>query len=362
MLRRVPTLKSGEAVDRLQESSRVNKPFKPPTSSINHTRDQPARKRKRVSYKGQDAADSDSGDDKKSKRSKNSSKDKDGVWHNEEELLALLKKYPVYKPKPFQQQRNFAIPSMTNRDGEIVHLVPSNLSLGIRPLTKLIPRPLHDPMEDHAIVLYDPTIDDRETDEERREREKQEAKEKAEAEARQKHAGMYNPHKSLKSLLGEDKAKQKVDKVPVVIDPKLTKVLRPHQIEGVKFLYKCTTGMLVDNQYGCIMADEMGLGKTLQCIALLWTLLKQSPHPSRSTVDKCIIACPSSLVKNWANEFVKWLGKDAINAFAVDGKGSKGELLEKVARWVAATGRNISQPGLYPSISCRKVLTESSVQ
>lgn len=58
----------------------------------------------------------------------------------------------------------------------------------------------------------------------------------------------------------------------------------------------------MDNQYGCIMADEMGLGKTLQCIALLWTLLKQSPLPGKPTIEKCIIACPSSLVKNWANE------------------------------------------------------------
>lgn len=63
--------------------------------------------------------------------------------------------------------------------------------------------------------------------------------------------------------------------------------------------------MLVDNQYGCIMADEMGLGKTLQCIALLWTLLKQSPHPGKPSIEKCIIACPSSLVKNWANELGK---------------------------------------------------------
>jgi len=76
-----------------------------------------------------------------------------------------------------------------------------------------------------------------------------------------------------------------------------------HEISsGIQFLYKCTTGMIVDDQYGCIMADEMGLGKTLQCIALLWTLLKQSPHPGKSTIEKCIIACPASLVKNWANE------------------------------------------------------------
>ena|SRR5712671_4308696 len=60
--------------------------------------------------------------------------------------------------------------------------------------------------------------------------------------------------------------------------------------------------MVVENQYGCIMADGMGLGKTLQCIALLWTLLKQSPHAGKPTIEKSIIACPSSLVKNWANE------------------------------------------------------------
>jgi hypothetical protein len=41
----------------------------------------------------------------------------------------------------------------------------------------------------------------------------------------------------------------------------------------------------------------------------------------------------------------KWLGKDTITALAVDGKGGKAELLEKVARWVAASGRNVTQPG-----------------
>lgn len=40
----------------------------------------------------------------------------------------------------------------------------------------------------------------------------------------------------------------------------------------------------------------------LQCIALMWTLLKQSPEPGKSTIQKCVIACPSSLVRNWANE------------------------------------------------------------
>jgi len=106
----------------------------------------------------------------------------------------------------------------------------------------------------------------------------------------------------------------------------------------------------------------MGLGKTLQCITLLWTLVKQSPHPGKPTLEKCIIACPASLVKNWANEMgmlitclftvsadrgiVKWLGKDTVSVLAIDGKGGKAELIEKVNRWVEARGRNVTQPGL----------------
>lgn len=90
-------------------------------------------------------------------------------------------------------------------------------------------------MEDHAIVLYDPTIDTRETDEERKEREKEELRIQAEKEAREKCAGLYNPHKSLRDLLGGGKEKKTHHgKVPVVIDPRLSKVLRPHQVEGVK--------------------------------------------------------------------------------------------------------------------------------
>ncbi|KAK0463965.1 DNA repair protein, SNF2 family [Desarmillaria tabescens] len=355
MLRRAPTLNDGKVLDRLQESVRINSPFKPPSFTAVTDRAQTIRKRKRVSYKGQQGDDSDSDEDGRKKKRKKDDKD---AYHNEAELLAAVKTYPVFKPKPFNQCRGFSMPSMKNKDGENIPLFASNVSLGTRPQARLIPRPLHDPMEDHAIVLYDPTIDDQETDEERRERMKEEEKTKALLEAQEKTAGLYNPHKSLKALLGEDKNKKEaIAKVPVVIDPRLSKVLRPHQVEGVKFLYKCTTGKVVENQYGCIMADEMGLGKTLQCIALLWTLIKQSPHAGKPSIEKCIIACPSSLVKNWANELVKWLGQDTINVLAVDGKGGKTVLLEKVAQWVAARGRNVTQPVMIVSYETLRTLS-----
>lgn len=61
-------------------------------------------------------------------------------------------------------------------------------------------------------------------------------------------------------------------------------------------MYECVTGVRIENAYGCIMADEMGLGKTLQCITLMWTLLRQGPE-AKPTVDKVVIVAPSSLVR-----------------------------------------------------------------
>lgn len=69
-------------------------------------------------------------------------------------------------------------------------------------------------------------------------------------------------------------------------------------------MYDCVTSVQIPGSYGCIMADEMGLGKTLQCITLLWTLIRQGPE-GKPTINKAIIVCPSSLVKNWSNEIHK---------------------------------------------------------
>lgn len=63
--------------------------------------------------------------------------------------------------------------------------------------------------------------------------------------------------------------------VDVVVDPHLSRHLRPHQREGVTFLYECLCNQRDFAGTGAVLADEMGLGKTLQCITLLWTLLKQ---------------------------------------------------------------------------------------
>ncbi|XP_066434739.1 DNA repair and recombination protein RAD54B-like isoform X2 [Eleutherodactylus coqui] len=106
--------------------------------------------------------------------------------------------------------------------------------------------------------------------------------------------------------------------VDVVVDPYVVVHLRPHQKEGILFLYECVMGMRVSGQFGAILADEMGLGKTLQCISLIWTLLRQGPYGGKPVLKKALIVTPGSLVKNWRKEFQKWLGTERMRVFAVD--------------------------------------------
>jgi len=109
----------------------------------------------------------------------------------------------------------------------------------------------------------------------------------------------------MRRPLNVPRGKQVVD---VVIDPFLSVKLRDHQKEGAKFLYECVMGMRPESGVGAILADEMGLGKTLQVITLLWTLFKQTPiWGNKPVVKKALIVCPATLIKNWEQEFHKWL-------------------------------------------------------
>jgi DNA repair and recombination protein RAD54B len=125
----------------------------------------------------------------------------------------------------------------------------------------------------------------------------------------------------MKRITTVPKDKQIVD---VVVDPILGKHLRPHQKEGVKFMYECVMGLRPFNGEGAILADEMGLGKTLQTITLLWTLLKQNPiYGAAPVIKRALIVCPVSLIENWQKEFRKWLGRDRLGVFVARGKTTR---------------------------------------
>lgn len=352
------------------------KPFKSP--SFAHQREKEndsTRKRRKVDYRGMDngqgadddgdagaGSDSDGGKPSRGKKKgkPGTVKTLEGVYKGIDATGVSLnvdrRKWDIFEVKPNAIKKGFAVPVMTNKQGQVVEVLPSYAALGTRRKADIPPRPLHDPMGEHAIVLFDPTVDDREAERRKEEIQEEQAEQEAQIEAG---AEVKGPHKSLAAILGLNRAKSKeIEKIPVVIDPRLSKVLRPHQVEGVKFLYRCTTGLIVENAHGCIMADEMGLGKTLQCIALMWTLLKQSPIYGKSTIEKCIIVCPSSLVRNWANELVKWLGAAAPGNLALDGKLSKDEMIEATRRWCNASGRAVTQPVMIVSYETLRNLQE----
>ncbi|KAK1079663.1 DNA-dependent ATPase protein rad54 [Friedmanniomyces endolithicus] len=322
-----------------QSVDRLIKPFKCPGSPI-HTSirasEKPARKRRKVDYTG----------------GYGSTEDGDKAYSNDDRMALATRdanRFPVFKPKDKETmfRARFAVPLKIKDTGGYVVSKPPPL-LGLRQGTVFVTKPLHDPTAEFAIVLYDPTVDAKRVPEVIEEKGSQVDKPK-----------MDEPlmHKSLADILGiKKKVEGERPKVPVVNDPRLAKVLRPHQVEGVKFLYRCTTGLMDDNAEGCIMADEMGLGKTLQCITLMWTLLKQSPEAGKGTIQKCVIACPSSLVRNWANELVKWLGPDAIVPFACDGKASKEELTIQMRQWASATGRAVTRPVLIVAYETLRIL------
>ena len=114
--------------------------------------------------------------------------------------------------------------------------------------------------------------------------------------------------------------------VDIVLDPFISKHLRPHQREGVIFMLSNLMGYnkvrLEDRGEvtvtGAILADEMGLGKTLQTVALIWTMLKQSPLAGSVIAKKVLIVTPSSLLRNWEGEFRKWLGSERITIHIAD--------------------------------------------
>lgn len=97
-------------------------------------------------------------------------------------------------------------------------------------------------------------------------------------------------------------------KVNISVHPDIVKHLKPHQVDGVKFIYDSCYGSADHiEKYpgsGCILAHCMGLGKTLQLIAVLHTLIR---YPQLKT-QRILVVCPKSTVMNWSEEIQRWLG------------------------------------------------------
>jgi DNA repair and recombination RAD54-like protein len=195
------------------------KPFKCPGLAVRSVAStKPARKRRKVDYSGADGG-----------------KDKDDDDDESRPALAVrhANRYPVFevRDKDVAFKRRFAVP-LLNKDSAAYNALRAAPALGMRRGAAFIAKPLHDPSGEFAIVLYDPTVDDKPP-----EKILEAAAEpdcKPPDEEKKPKLDVPLMHKSLADILGLKKQVEERPRVPVVIDPRLAKVLRPHQVEGVK--------------------------------------------------------------------------------------------------------------------------------
>eukprot|EP00698_Gefionella_okellyi_P006839 TRINITY_DN1646_c0_g1_i1.p1 TRINITY_DN1646_c0_g1~~TRINITY_DN1646_c0_g1_i1.p1 ORF type:complete len:955 (+),score=182.95 TRINITY_DN1646_c0_g1_i1:65-2929(+) len=76
--------------------------------------------------------------------------------------------------------------------------------------------------------------------------------------------------------------------------------LKPHQLEGVKFIYRRTKA---DNR-GCLLADGMGLGKTIESLAA-YVLRRYFCKQAGRAVEPLLVVCPKSVALQWSTETTK---------------------------------------------------------
>ena len=156
---------------------------------------------------------------------------------------------------------------------------------------------------------------------------------------------MYNPYDTDALILNKARVNliNPVESMecPVVVYPRLATQLRPHQRDGIQFMYNCILGISNGLSYpGCILADEMGLGKTLQILTLVWTLLKSGPL-GQPVIQRSIVIAPTTLVNNWYNECMKWIGMERITVCKINTGDTNENSLSKINAFLHGKNQKI---------------------
>ncbi|XP_038056819.1 transcriptional regulator ATRX homolog isoform X2 [Patiria miniata] len=146
----------------------------------------------------------------------------------------------------------------------------------------------------------------------------------------------------------------KTKKVLLSVEDSLAKQLKPHQVEGVQFMWDCTfesMEKLKEKGSGCILAHCMGLGKTLQVITYLHTIMMNE----KISIKNCLVVAPLNTVLNWVSEFEKWLGEDsAIEVFEITSYKNNWQRADALKYWHDNGGVMVMGYSMYRQLAMHK--------
>lgn len=140
-----------------------------------------------------------------------------------------------------------------------------------------------------------------------------EAQDKRRAELREKIA-LYESIPKDESRLIVNETKEE-DEGLILIRGEPARLIKDHQVEGVRFLWNRVIASRDSVRHGCVLAHSMGLGKSMQVITFLLAIIhasRSSDETIRSQVpedlrdSRTLILCPANLSQNWRDELLTW--------------------------------------------------------
>eukprot|EP00887_Chlorella_sp_A99_P006607 scaffold3.g6607.t1 len=107
------------------------------------------------------------------------------------------------------------------------------------------------------------------------------------------------------SQASQGASEEAADALAAVLPGRIARALKPHQWEGVCFMFQILELDQEDVPGGCVLAHTMGLGKasagTIQTIAFLNALYSINPEA------RSLLVVPPNVLFNWQQEFEDWL-------------------------------------------------------
>ncbi|XP_055845603.1 transcriptional regulator ATRX homolog isoform X2 [Episyrphus balteatus] len=142
------------------------------------------------------------------------------------------------------------------------------------------------------------------------------------------------------------------------VDDGLMKKLKPHQVNGVKFMWDACFETLKDCKEkpgsGCILAHCMGLGKTMQIVTLSHTLLTNF---EATNIERVLVISPLSTLNNWAREFIQWMNfakNKNVEVYDMSKYKDKNTRVFKLEEWFEEGGVCIIGYDMYRILSNEK--------